>query len=349
MSSEPVSNPHDRYFKQLLAQPEMAMDFIRAFLPAEVVDTMERSSLEPSAQSFVDEALRAHHTDLLFQVQLRSDAPALVYILFEHKSFPDRRVAFQLLRYIVRVWEHSQRQYKALPPVFPVVFYHGKTAWAIGDRLSWLVQAPEAFREFTPDFRYWLCDLSAVPEDVIKGEITFRVALTVLKYIWDDDLRPHVLEALRLMTESARSQSTMEFLATLLTYIVTATDKMSAEDLREVLVEVFPEEGDVIMNTIAERWIQQGLQQGMQQGMQEGLQRGLQQGLQQGRETGLHDGLREGYLAAIRLGLDLRFGMDGLRLMPEIGKIDDLDTLRTLPAAIKDAESPDHIRSFYLQ
>lgn len=307
------------------------MDFIRAFLPAEVVDTLDLPTLELSAQSFVDDALRAHHTDLLFQVQLHPDAPAFVYVLFEHKSYPDRQVAFQLLRYIVRIWEHSQRRYGALLPVFPVVFYHGRIAWTTGDRLSWLVQAPAAFREFMPEFRYWLCDLSAIPEEVIRGEITFRVALTVLKYIWDDELRPHIVEALDLMTGMARSQSTMEFLATLLTYIVTATDKMSAEDLHEVLVEVFPEEGDMIMNTIAERWIEQG----------------MQQGLKQGRETGLHDGLREGYLAAIQLGLDLRFGMDGLRLMPEIGKIDDLEVLRILPAAIKEAESPGDLRSFY--
>ncbi|MCB9130605.1 MAG: Rpn family recombination-promoting nuclease/putative transposase [Anaerolineales bacterium] len=337
MSTEPVSNPHDRYFKQLFAQPDVAMDFIRAFLPAEVVDTLDLPTLELSAQSFVDDALRAHHTDLLFQVQLHPDAPAFVYVLFEHKSYPDRQVAFQLLRYIVRIWEHSQRRYGALLPVFPVVFYHGRIAWTTGDRLSWLVQAPAAFRDFMPDFRYWLCDLSAIPEEVIRGEITFRVALTVLKYIWYDDLRPHLLEALRLMSESARTQSTMEFLASLLTYVVTATDKMSSEDLREVLVEVFPEEGELIMNTIAERWIEQGMQQGMQQG------------LKQGRESGMHEGLRKGYLAAIELGIELRFGADGLRLMPEISQIDDLDVLQTIQKAIKKAETLNEVRSSYLR
>ena len=55
------------------------------------------------------------------------------------------------------------------------------------------------------------------------------------------------------------------------------------------------------MSTIAENWIQQGLQQGLRQG--------LQQGIVQGR--------RQGLLDAIDLGLKLRFGSAGLRLLPD--------------------------------
>ena len=38
MTTEPLANPHDRFFKQFMAQTEIATDFIRAFLPSDVVD-----------------------------------------------------------------------------------------------------------------------------------------------------------------------------------------------------------------------------------------------------------------------------------------------------------------------
>ena len=63
----------------------------------------------------------------------------------------------------------------------------------------------------------------------------------------------------------------------------------------------------------------------------------------------MHEGLRKGYLAAIELGIELRFGADGLRLMPEISQIDDLDVLQTIQKAIKKAETLNEVRSSYLR
>ena len=103
MPAEPIANPHDRFFKQLMAQPDAASDFMRAFLPEDVVELMDLATLEQTAQSFVDEALRVHHSDLLFQVKLRSKAPAFVYVLFEHKSYVDPGVFVQLLGYLAEI------------------------------------------------------------------------------------------------------------------------------------------------------------------------------------------------------------------------------------------------------
>ena len=44
-----------------------------------------------------------------------------VYILFEHKSYADRLTSFQLLRYLVRIWERMLRQGEPLAPVIPLV------------------------------------------------------------------------------------------------------------------------------------------------------------------------------------------------------------------------------------
>jgi predicted transposase/invertase (TIGR01784 family) len=59
------------------------------------------------------------------------------------------------------------------------------------------------------------------------------------------------------------------------------------------------------------------------------------EGLQEGRQEGRQEGLREGLLGAIELGLELKFGAEGLRLLPEIAKITDTDVLKAVQAGLK--------------
>jgi hypothetical protein len=58
-------------------------------------------------------------------------------------------------------------------------------------------------------------------------------------------------------------------------------------------------------------------------------------------------GIKKGLLAGIELGLELKFGADGLRLLPEIQQIQDLAIIEAVHAAIKDAQTPDEIRQVY--
>src|SRR5215813_2862601 len=104
-----LTNPHDRFFKELLARPETATDFLVNYLPPEIVALLDLSVPELAKDSFIDEELRQHFSDLLYRVKLRSGDDAFVYILFEHKSTPDGWTAFQLLRYEVRIWETERR------------------------------------------------------------------------------------------------------------------------------------------------------------------------------------------------------------------------------------------------
>jgi len=66
---------------------------------------------------------------------------------------------------------------------------------------------------------------------------------------------------------------------------------------------------------------------------------GLQQGRIEGRIEGLH--------VAIELGMELKFGREGLSLVPEISKITDLPLLQAIKTAIKDVESLEDVRSVY--
>jgi hypothetical protein len=119
-------------------------------------------TLQPAKDSFVDDELRDHFTDLLYETRLQDDTLAYVYLLFEHKSYSEPWTAFQLLRYMVRIWEYvlEQHQVTILPPIIPLVVYHGEERWQVDVRFRQLVTACPPLADYVPDFRYELYDLS---------------------------------------------------------------------------------------------------------------------------------------------------------------------------------------------
>lgn len=52
-------------------------------------------------------------------------------------------------------------------------------------------------------------------------------------------------------------------------------------------------------------------------------------------------------MAGIELGLELRFGAEGLALLPEIYKIDDVDVLRAIQQGLRRVETPEALRIIY--
>src|SRR5262245_58439780 len=105
-----LANPHDSFFKELLARPDTAADFLANYLPTEVDAELDVSAPELVKDSFIDAELQQHFSDLLYRVRLKQGGAAYVYLLFEHKSAPDAWVAFQLLRYKARIWEPLVQQ-----------------------------------------------------------------------------------------------------------------------------------------------------------------------------------------------------------------------------------------------
>lgn len=66
-------------------------------------------------------------------------------------------------------------------------------------------------------------------------------------------------------------------------------------------------------------------------------------GIQKGRVQGM----REGLLAGIELGLNLKFGTEGLELLPEISYIEDVEQLRAILTGLKTVNTLSELRQIY--
>ena len=91
-----ITQPHDKFIKLLLSDPVKAGILVRERLPKEIAELLSPEPPELMEGSFVDEELRGHLTDRLFRVRTINGRVALLYILIDHKSYPDQLALVQL-------------------------------------------------------------------------------------------------------------------------------------------------------------------------------------------------------------------------------------------------------------
>ena len=314
-----ITNPHDRFFRETLARPGAARAFLQQYLPPEMAAVLDVSAPEIVQDSFVDAELQAHQADLLYRIRLQAGRRAYVYVLFEHKSTPDRWVAFQLLRYLVRIWERTLRERGELWPIVPLVVYHGQDAWWVGRTFQELLDVPEPLTACTPDYRYVLCDLTAYSDEALRGEVLLHVMTLTLKYIFRPELSDRLPELVGLLRQLADQETGLEYVETVLRYLVQAARYVQDEELREAVATAFHQEGEALMSTIAQKWLEQGKR----------------------------EGVRKGLLIGIEVSLEIKFGAESLHLLPEIYHIADPGILRVVLKAINTAKTPEDLRRFY--
>ncbi len=299
---ESLTNPHDRFFKDLFTRQEAAQDFLHHYLPSELVALLDLSDLQISKDSFVDPDLQEHFSDLLYQVSLKGGQETSIFVLFEHKSYPDPLIALQLLRYMVRIWEQALKQQKPLLPIVPMVVYHGQQKWQVALDFAALFNLPEVMKPYIPDYRYWLCDLNQYSDEQIEGHLILQTGLLLLKYIKDDDIADRLAD---ILSELSKQETTSKYLYTIMRYVAAATDKVSEEQLRETVTNLFSQ-GEKLMPTLVEQWLERGRVEGRKKGREEGRQEGRQEGRKKGRQEGRKKG-REAAVSLLRRFLKHRF------------------------------------------
>lgn len=133
--------PHDSMFRRFMRVPGNAASELRAVLPSSLTKRLDLEGLVEVPGTFVDEALRQRHTDVLFSVPLDGQ-DAFMHVLIEHQSTSDPVMAYRMGNYMFRIWSHYLDQNpgaRSLPRVIPLVVYNGRTPWSAPRRLEDLI------------------------------------------------------------------------------------------------------------------------------------------------------------------------------------------------------------------
>lgn len=274
---------HDLPFKAFFSENEVARSFLEENLPNHLIDRLDFSTLKIAKDSFVDKKLSQYFSDILYEVKLQGK-PALVYLLFDHKSKEDKFTGFQLLKYMVRIWESYFKQNKKvgyLPIIIPMVVYHGEKKWRINSRFNSLFEETEHMEEYIPNFRYDVYDVSHIPDEDIKGHVLLKICLTALKYIMSPGLQDKLKDIFVLFDKLSDKKKATEYLEVLLRYLAASARSIEKKDLEEAVTR-YIEKGGEIMQTIAEKLLEQGKEEGIQEGIREGRLQVVKKALEAG-------------------------------------------------------------------
>lgn len=241
---------HDQLFRRVFSDQRAQQDLISLALPESLLATFRMETLRDvsdqvhgeeapgSSSSGADNAEerktshafpRPGQIDLLLSVEDTSSQLHFVYILVEHKSYPDNRVALQLMHYMAGLWR--QWNQLPLPVIHPVVLYHGTRRWTAPTQLidlhtfrSGRHHSPEPEEtalntEYPANLRYHLLDLNAIAPEQLKRSTRAQAyaGLIAFKYVMRRLATP---EMRQLLQASVSSDIPAEVRRTLWIYIL---------------------------------------------------------------------------------------------------------------------------------
>ena len=272
MDDSKLPTPHNNFFHYALSHAHAARDLIQTHLPVDLVAALDLDSLELQKDSFVDDELRDSYSDLLYSVKLVDQegrpAEGQVYLLLEHKSQSDPMTCFQLLRYIVRIWEQRLRNGQSMCPIFPLVIYHGQEPWTAPISLEELIGGPRRFFEYGVRMAYPVLDIGRIPDDSLASEPFLQSVLGLLKYSRRRDFEDKLEFLLRCLLRSGTTELQTEHLDAVVVYITTVSPLIPIEKLKMTIEKLFHTQ--VEPGSIADRFIKQGRQEGRQEALKEG-------------------------------------------------------------------------------
>jgi hypothetical protein len=238
----------------------------------------------------VDGFLNEFRSDIVYRLFDRISSQ-FIYLIFEHKSTPDKKTLIQLKHYLNSVENDIPESEKHEGPIL-VVIYHGRRKWDIPLSLD-IDQPISSLQKHFSKLEYLLFDFSHTPDEKIIGSPQLRLTLMALKYVRTRSIIKKIDLFLVILKEMINEVDIAEYIDELSLYIDSATPS----DLREKVLDRIKTAiitGEDRMSSIKEYFKQEGIKEGIEKGMKQGVEKGIKQGMKQGIERGIEQGFKQG-------------------------------------------------------
>ncbi|HAY70547.1 MAG TPA: hypothetical protein DCX89_01525 [Saprospirales bacterium] len=267
----------------MMAERELAIGFLQFFLPEEISRMIDFDRIEAYKDSFVTEELKEIFSDAVFRCPvLESDTSSLfLSVLIEHKSYPDKMVAVQLLSYLSNAYQTQLKSGEPLYVVIPMIFYQGVEHWEYSSLRQLVPGLKEEFRRYIPDFETLFVDLARMSEDALEGIklMLLRAAVQLQRYSGRPDL---LMEHIRKILERIDFERDIpwNFSIQLFVYFFEISE-ISVQELTTLLEDLPLQTKSKIMTTY-EQIEKKGFEKGIEKGVESEKMRLIIQGYKKG-------------------------------------------------------------------
>ncbi|KJR99397.1 MAG: transposase, partial [Peptococcaceae bacterium BRH_c4a] len=161
-------HPHDKGYKQLLANKRTFLELLKTFVREKWVDNIDENSLIRLDKSYVLQDFNEKEADIVYRLRSK-DRDVIFYVLLELQSTVDFSMPLRLLMYMVEIWREiynntpeNERERKdfLLPVIIPAVLYNGANNWTAAVNFKEMLAGYRQFEKHVLDFRYILFDVN---------------------------------------------------------------------------------------------------------------------------------------------------------------------------------------------
>ena len=118
------------FFLKIFSNTENIKSFQKIALPSGVLKVLDFSTIEFDLKSNITGEIKGFSSDMVVKLRMldknKKKVDTDIYFLFEHKSYRDKRIFMQLLKYMYLMWQKDIDAGKPLRVIVPIVFYHDK-------------------------------------------------------------------------------------------------------------------------------------------------------------------------------------------------------------------------------
>lgn len=312
-----IPHPHNRLFWAAMERPAHAAALLRDLVPDSLGALIDWDTLHGETGSFIDPALAARHSDLVFSARLRTETESFAYAILEHQSTSDRTMPLRTLTYEVRIWNRicKMNPLAQLSPIVVVVVSHAPGGWTQARTLAELfdpaVPANAALARLVPDVPLIIDDLTQCSNEDLRRRTLPAFPKLALWLLRDARDRKRLLKNfdswIDLFEEVEHGPDGHDAITSLIVYLFQVIDPRHHDELRAKLRLLGSRTKDIAMS-IYDMLLQQGFANGEKMGRAKGRKEGRAEGRKKGHAEGHAEGQKEGRITALRRQVLFKFG-----------------------------------------
>ncbi|MFH0924657.1 MAG: Rpn family recombination-promoting nuclease/putative transposase [bacterium] len=160
---------HDHGYKYLFSNPTMVKYLITSFVKEDWVKKVDFTKIEKLDKEFIDEEFAKRASDIVYKINYKGKE-AYLFLLIEFQSTVDPFMGLRILHYVTKFYLDiiERKDYKLLPPVFPLMLYNGDEKWTAPLEFRELIEdGGEGIEAYIPRFRYYKIAENEFPKETL--------------------------------------------------------------------------------------------------------------------------------------------------------------------------------------
>ena len=286
-----VHKKHDKTFKMILEDEEVAADFINKVLKIKE-NKLKGEDIIRERTEYITSRFEKKEADILYRLKDRK-----VYFLIEHQSTIDYLMPYRVLEYQMEIMRSNtnlikiRKKEEKIPKVIAIVIYTGKNKWNVEKDIKNMQEEFEGEGEVELGIYNFLDVNRYEKEELLEKRNLVYDMLLIEKSRNAEELERNLKEVVR------KVDSNKELVERIIK--ITMLPTFGERKTKELIKKLYKDEGSDNMLQVT-RMLNNELRlkhnEGRREGIKEGKREGIKEGIKEGKKEGKREGIRQGII-----------------------------------------------------